>query len=128
MPQLKVLFVVDWLGPVSMSQLAARLHLSVSAATGLVDRIVEHGLAQREADSRDRRVVRVASTAEGQALVLRLHSAGSERLGRILDRLTSDELERCLVAMELVNNAVEAESQTELAVMNHQAVAASSEG
>src|SRR5262245_49195691 len=53
MPQLKMLFVADWLGPVSMSRVAAHLRLSLSAATGLVDRLVEAGLARREADPHD---------------------------------------------------------------------------
>lgn len=47
MPQLKTLLVVDWLGPVPMSQLAARLGVSLPTATGLVDRLVEIGLARR---------------------------------------------------------------------------------
>ena len=64
MPQLKMLFVVDLLGPVPMGQLAARLGISLPTATGLIDRLVEAGLARREHDERDRRVVLVGTTAE----------------------------------------------------------------
>jgi DNA-binding MarR family transcriptional regulator len=109
MPQLKMLFAVDWLGPVPMSQVAGRLHIGVSAATALIDRLVEQGLARREQDVRDRRVVRVASTAAGRSLVLRLRAAGSERLGGVLKHLSDNDLECFAGVMEQVNRAVEAE-------------------
>jgi DNA-binding MarR family transcriptional regulator len=113
MPQLKMLFVVDWLGPAPMHRLAHRLHISVSAATGLVDRLVEHGLVEREHDTRDRRVVRVSSAPAGRALVVRLRSAGSERLERILGHLETEDLRCCARAMELMSAAAEAELRTE---------------
>ena len=112
MPQLKMLFVVDWLGPAPMSHVAGRLHISVSTATGLIDRLVESGLARREHDVRDRRVVQVASTAAGRDLLWRLRSAGSERLEHILDHLSNEELQHCAGAVELVNQAADVESQS----------------
>ena len=75
-----MLFAIDWLGAVPMSQLAAFLRVSMSAATGLLDRLVEQGLAQRETDPRDRRIVRAAATEPGLALALELRSAGTDRL------------------------------------------------
>ncbi len=113
MPQLKMLFVVDWRGPLPMNQVAARLGITVSTATGLIDKLVEAGLARREHDDRDRRVVRVCSTDAGRAMVIRLRSAGSERLDRVLDHLSADELRRCIVALESVTGAAEAELQAE---------------
>jgi DNA-binding MarR family transcriptional regulator len=107
MPQLKMLFAIDWLGPVPMNQLAAFLRVSVSAATGLLDRLVEQGLAHRETDARDRRVVRAAATERGLALALDLRSAGTDRLGQILEHLSEDELRTCATALELVNRAAE---------------------
>jgi MarR family transcriptional regulator, organic hydroperoxide resistance regulator len=113
MPQLKMLFAIDWLGPVRMNQVAARLHIGVSAATGLIDRLVEQGLAQRESDPDDRRVVRVTSTDAGRSLVMRLRAAGGERLGAVLAHLSDDNL-RCLASvMEQVYLAVEAEFEAE---------------
>jgi DNA-binding MarR family transcriptional regulator len=105
MPQLKLLFALDWLGPVSMSEAASRLQIGVSATTGLVDRLVEQGLAQRETDPRDRRVVRVACTPAGRTLLGRLRSAGSERLDELLDRIDSADLEHCARALAAINAA-----------------------
>lgn len=105
MPQLKALLVLDWLGPVPMSRVAGQLRVGVSAATGLVDRLVEQGLARREADQRDRRVVRVGCTNAGRELLMGLRSAGTERIEHILQHLTLEELARCASAMSAVNAA-----------------------
>lgn len=109
MPQLKTLFVVDWLGPAPMSQVAGRLRVSDSTATGLIDRLVDQHLARREHDPRDRRVVRVATTDAGRDLILRLRSAGTERLGQTLEHLTIEDLRLCARTLETINSAAEAE-------------------
>ena len=43
-----------------MSDLVARLGVSLSTVSGLVDRVVDHGLATRREDPADRRQVVVA--------------------------------------------------------------------
>src|SRR4051812_31139537 len=48
MSQVKVLFVLFSDGGASMGQLAASLGVTLSTVTGIVDRLVEHGLVQRE--------------------------------------------------------------------------------
>ena len=58
----------------------------------------------------------MSCTSEGRALVLKLHSAGGERLGRILERLSDAELQQCLLAMGPVNRAVEMEFQEESSI------------
>ena len=110
MPQLKMLLVVDWLGPAPMSQVAARLGVGVSAATGLVERLEEHGLARRAHDARDRRVVLVASTTRGRDLVVRLRSVGCERFATILAMLSGDDLRRFAEGMEILSRAAVAET------------------
>jgi len=55
-----------------MRELADGLLNRASDTTRLVDRLVAGGLAERGPDPTDRRVVRVRSTPEGQALFARL--------------------------------------------------------
>lgn len=52
-----------------MHELAAALNISRPNATGLVDRLVSHGLARRADDPSDRRLVRVTITPKGQRIV-----------------------------------------------------------
>src|SRR4029078_7749236 len=106
MPQLKVLLLVDRQGEPSMSELSQTLRVGQSAISGLVDRLSEHGLIRREEDSLDRRVVRVRCEPAGQELVQRVRFAGRDRLQRVFARLSDDELQLVVEAMELMYRAV----------------------
>ena len=62
MPQLKALFLAHAPGGASHSEIARALGVGVSTVTGIVDRLVEHGLVERHADPADRRLSRVVVT------------------------------------------------------------------
>src|SRR5215831_17668764 len=55
MPQLKALFLAHADGGASHSEIARALGVGVSTVTGIVDRLVEHGLVERRPDPADRR-------------------------------------------------------------------------
>jgi DNA-binding MarR family transcriptional regulator len=54
--------------PLAMRALAERLEISESAATALADRLVAHGLVERQVDPRDRRSVRLVLSDEAAEL------------------------------------------------------------
>jgi len=56
----KLLDVLDRLGPATAGELSTHTGLSTGAITGVVDRLVRAGYAQREPNPRDRRSVIVA--------------------------------------------------------------------
>src|SRR5438067_2269035 len=89
--QLKVLFLLYSAGSASMGQLAASLGVTLSTVTGIVDRLVEHGMVVREEDPHDRRLVVCRLTSEGAAIAERLYHAGNSRLRAVLDRLSSTQ-------------------------------------
>ena len=68
-------------GPSMMSDIADRLSLSLSSVTGIVDKLVEKKLVERERSEEDRRIVRVVLTAEGQEVV-KSCSEGHLKIGR----------------------------------------------
>src|SRR6476661_9243870 len=57
MTHLHILWVLEHHGDLTMSRLAELLDISVSNATGLVDRMEERGFVERVRDREDRRVV-----------------------------------------------------------------------
>ena len=59
----KLLDVLDRLGPSTAGELAAHTGLTTGAITGVVDRLVRAGYAQREPNPRDRRSVIVTLVA-----------------------------------------------------------------
>lgn len=54
--------------PLSMGELAERLFCDASNVTGIVDRLEEKGLVERQPDAGDRRVKRLVLTPEGRKL------------------------------------------------------------
>jgi DNA-binding MarR family transcriptional regulator len=59
--------VMERVGPVTVGELARTIHLSPGAATALVDRLEQAGLAFRRPDPASRRRVLVTPTGEGAA-------------------------------------------------------------
>jgi MarR family transcriptional regulator, organic hydroperoxide resistance regulator len=83
-PQVRALEVLFDSGPLSVKDLSARLHLSHSTVSGIVDRLARRQFVRREAHPDDRRVSRVAATEEvmryGRAAPVRLMTPLAETL------------------------------------------------
>ncbi|MDP9868123.1 MULTISPECIES: MarR family winged helix-turn-helix transcriptional regulator [Streptosporangium] len=79
-PQQGQLLCVLMAQPYGMSELGAMLRLAKSSLTELVDRTTRRGLARREPDPRDGRVVRVALTAQGGKLAEAFYTETCRRI------------------------------------------------
>ncbi|GAA4790770.1 hypothetical protein GCM10023200_27310 [Actinomycetospora chlora] len=93
-------------GPQSPSVVAARAGLSPAAATSLLDRLEQAGLAARRAHPSDRRRLLVELTPRGHAAIAAMFSIFSEDLDLALERadprlLEDPELRR--VVTELIS-------------------------
>ena len=108
MTQLHVLNLLDRHGEMAMSRLADMLDVSMSAATGLVDRVEEHGYVERIRVPSDRRVVLARITDAGRQLLDDIDSVQTEILDRILDGLDETQLTRLAAAMVDLRTAVDA--------------------
>jgi len=85
-----------------MSELASALDVSMSRATGLVDRLVEKELVSRWPDQEDRRSVLCALTEQGSELGHGLLAARRSRWEEKLASLSQAELKKVFKAMELI--------------------------
>lgn len=90
MAQAKLLYVVAIAGELSMSEIAARLGVTVSTSSGAVERLVELGLLTRSEDPSNRRQVRVSVTSMGTTTLGHLREL-NDRHFRMLLELVSDE-------------------------------------
>ncbi|HEX2377890.1 MAG TPA: MarR family transcriptional regulator [Gaiellales bacterium] len=80
-------------GRQSARELGRECHMLASTVTGVIDRLELAGHVRRERDSRDRRIVWVVLTEEGDALVERMPSF-FEHLGKAFTVLPARELEQ----------------------------------
>jgi DNA-binding MarR family transcriptional regulator len=92
MPQAKLLYLLGASGDLHMSDIVARLGVSLSTVSGLVDRVVDHGLATRREDRADRRQVVVALTPEGAEFVDRFRELNARQMRELLAVLDDTDL------------------------------------
>jgi MarR family 2-MHQ and catechol resistance regulon transcriptional repressor len=92
MAQLNILYTLKRCGEMPMSRLAEMLNVSLSSATGLIDRIEERGLVERSRVPEDRRIVLIRVTADGERLLGELDGLSDELLRSVLGRLRRSEL------------------------------------
>jgi DNA-binding MarR family transcriptional regulator len=109
MPQVRVVFLLLQERPLRMSELASALDVSMSRATGLLDRLVEKELVNRWSDPDDRRSVLCALTEHGNELGHGLLAARRSRWEERLAALSQAELKKIFEAMELVRSAASSE-------------------
>lgn len=110
MSQTKGLYLVLAAGQLRMSELAARLGVTSSTATGQVDRLVELGLVERHEDPADRRQVVVSPTPTAESTMERFRELNSRRMRELLDRLDGDDLVAVERALLILDAALDAEA------------------
>lgn len=106
-PQVHVLMRLDEAGPLMVSELAHLLDISLPSASSIVDRMVEHGLVERVRNEADRRVVHVAITQRGHAVVEQFGGPKSAQLRKLFVTMTPQELEHVIRGVEAVRRALE---------------------
>ena len=89
MAQAKLLYVVTVAGELTMSEIAQRLGVTVSTASGAVDHLVSVGFLSRADDPANRRQVRVSVTPYGLETLQQMRELGARQL-RTLFELVSD--------------------------------------
>ena len=92
MAQLHILYTLQRSGEMTMTRLADVLNVSLSSATGLVDRIVERGFVERSHPPEDRRLVRIRVTPEGTKMLEEIDAVSDDLLRTVLGRLGRAQL------------------------------------
>ena len=109
MTQLHILHMLERHGQMPMSRLADVLDVSVSNATGLVDRMEERGLIARTRVPEDRRVVLVEISDAGLVMLGDAESLRDDMMRRVLARIDPTHMADIACAMTDLRTAVEAE-------------------
>jgi DNA-binding MarR family transcriptional regulator len=75
----------------TLKQAAESVHVSLPAASRMVDDLVRRGFVERHEDTGDRRMKRVSITADGRAVIGRLNAARLRGLQQFTHSLSDDE-------------------------------------
>jgi len=108
MAQLHIIYTLQRNGVMTMSRLADVLGVSLSNASGLIDRMEERGFIERTRVPEDRRVVLVRVTDAGMRLMNENDALSDELMRGVLARLRGTELPVFAHAVAEVRAALEA--------------------
>jgi MarR family transcriptional regulator for hemolysin len=86
--------------PISMGELSRALDVPLSSATRIVDWLEESGYVERQPDVLDRRVVRVALTAEARAIYQAAEEMARQRIEGWLERFSPDERRSLIMLLD----------------------------
>ncbi len=107
--QLSALAVVDNRGPLTLGNLADVERVAPPSITKVVAKLVADGLVVRSVDSQDRRIVYIATTEKGEALMSESRRRKTAWLASRIAQL-DEEQQRCLVdALDVLDHLALAE-------------------
>jgi DNA-binding MarR family transcriptional regulator len=98
--QYHLLFGLSEHGELSTSRLAAAADVTPATVTQMLDGLVAMGLVERSRSSSDRRVVTVALTERGRALLAEKRATWEQRWRQTLDGFSGDELATAAAVLE----------------------------
>lgn len=98
--QFKMLLTINDRGSCPLTALAAELHIAMSSASEMVDKLVNLGLVRRTADAESRRRVIIQATEKGEALIVELQQGIIDNYRLLLGKLQEEDQERLIKALE----------------------------
>jgi DNA-binding MarR family transcriptional regulator len=119
MSQLHVLWLLQHHGAMPMSRLADLLGVSLSNATGIIDRMEGHGLIERVRVPDDRRLVLVQPAEAGVRALSQTESTKRDAMRAVIRRLSPTERPVVLEALRSLRRALSAEVESTAAHRHH---------
>lgn len=90
-PQLYVMATIGYAGRLPFNEIGAKMMVTVSNLTGIVDRLEEKGMVVRERDTEDRRIVYVKLTPKGHRLYKTSIPTFEHTLSQLFDPLDKQQ-------------------------------------
>jgi DNA-binding MarR family transcriptional regulator len=112
MTQLHVLWLLQHQGAMTMSRLAELLGVSLSNATGIVDRMEANGLIERARVPDDRRLVVVQPAKAGRNALSETETHKRDAMRGVIRRLSAAERPVVLEAVRSLRRALSAEVES----------------
>jgi DNA-binding MarR family transcriptional regulator len=109
MSHMHVLWLLQHHGAMTMTRIAELLDVSLSNATGIIDRMEEKGFIERVRVPDDRRLVLVKPGAAGIHALAESETTKRERLRAVLGHLSASERTVVLAAFRTLRRALSAE-------------------
>lgn len=116
------LLILERSGAIIMSQIADYINISMSTATGIIDRLVKKGYVVRDRDEADRRIVIIKLSAKGKSLIGEMKERIAVYIKRAYEVLTEDERQYLFRILEKVLNVIQEEGRKEHPEMQQEGI------
>ncbi|MYB62834.1 MAG: MarR family transcriptional regulator [Gemmatimonadetes bacterium] len=100
--QLKMLILIEHMGPIRMGEIANCLSIGLSTTTSIVDRMVSKNLVQRDSDPKDRRVVACSLTPAGRGAIESFWGDVKDRALLVSEQWDVEQFEKVVQSLELI--------------------------
>ncbi|MBP9854143.1 MAG: MarR family transcriptional regulator [Candidatus Omnitrophica bacterium] len=90
----------------TMNEFVHSMDKKFSSATGMIDRLVKHGLVKRKRGEDDRRTVFVAITDKGRSIIDEVYAQKKQGIIHLFKRLDSTERQNYLDIIEKLVNSL----------------------
>jgi DNA-binding MarR family transcriptional regulator len=105
-PQFSLLMQLHHRGTCGMSQISEQFGVTPAAASQLVDKLVQHGLIQREEDPQDRRAKSLNLKDKGKELIQQGIEQRYHWVESLVGQLNADERAKVSEALEIMTEAI----------------------
>lgn len=90
-----------------MSEIAKHFSLTLPAATSLVNKLVKMKFAQRMEDKKDRRLVKILLTQNGEKSLIKAVEERKKRIGLIVSSLSDNDKNELLRITKIIISTIE---------------------
>jgi DNA-binding MarR family transcriptional regulator len=108
--QLKCLFFIGFAGVTNFTRLAEALNVTAPNISGIIERLVEHGLVSRESNQTNRRMQMLKLTPAGADLVSGLKERTTAHFSRLLGSLSLEDLAALARGLKALSKAAAKDS------------------
>jgi DNA-binding MarR family transcriptional regulator len=105
--QVNCLLALHEYGPLPPSQIAKMILVNSSTVTGIIDRLEQKGLVERQRISQDRRVITVQLTESGKTLAENAPAPIQQKIIDGLKKLNTQEIEHIVNALNMLTNMLD---------------------
>ncbi|AGB41630.1 transcriptional regulator [Halobacteroides halobius DSM 5150] len=102
----KILFLINDLGKIPISEIAKNLHIAKSNMTPLIQKLIDKGYIERIRDKNDRRYINIALTKAGQEFIEEHKKIIANDLKKRLTVLSQEDLEQLSVSLNNVKRII----------------------
>lgn len=117
-PQVAVLRFVGENGPVTLSHISKEIGLGNSTTSGIVDRLVKHGMLNRARSDSDRREVYISTTEEARKFRDKIFSYKEQLFENLTSRMSEEDKLQLIASLNKVYSIL-SEMSDGVSINNH---------